>query len=417
MNKVLRHSINISIKELLGHVETQQYTKQTLESLFRSLVETIIDSRENSLVLLNLKNEEPFQGLLSRLKYSEAEVYNYSGSIDFRPVELKDAVNDEFLIIISDWFSVILFWNVNDFIYDGFCELNPVYVKEVVEHLQAISYCEHLEQKLETIKKDRRHNSKFNSILTKLLLSLETSQRDLICADSEFGISQVNNAISHSDFERFCSAMFHELRNPLGVVDIYAEIIQKNFKQVNADENTFESLNKSINFIKQAVHNMDKILYDLKESYKPLELNKEELNLKDLIQEVVDFMSVSFQEKKVNLSLKNNVENEIEISGDKGKLYQVFLNLLKNALEATEQGDFVEVNLQESESTYELLFIDNGIGVTDEVVQQMFLPYFTTKEDGSGIGLYLSRKIIETHGATLQVENNDKTIFRITFNK
>ena len=168
-------------------------TRQTLVSLFRCLLETIIESKHNSIILLKLKNTDSFSGLINRLIYSDCNVYTYSENIEnnkFKNIELKQSglKNDEFLIVIADRFSATLYWDetTSDLeLCEGFYSLNPADAIQITDYLQSISYSKDLETNLTEIKQDRRHNERFTLILKKLISSIEGHQRDLICANAE----------------------------------------------------------------------------------------------------------------------------------------------------------------------------------------------------------------------------------------
>ena len=93
---------------------------------------------------------------------------------------------------------------------------------------------------------------------------------------------------------------------------------------------------------------------------------------------------------------------------DKNKIYQVLLNLLKNALEATGEGKKVGVTVDEADGEKIIRIKDEGTGIKPEILPKIFRAYFTTKEGGSGIGLSLSKNIIEKHGGELTLISNSE---------
>ena len=95
---------------------------------------------------------------------------------------------------------------------------------------------------------------------------------------------------------------------------------------------------------------------------------------------------------------------------------QVFINLFKNAMEALigTPGALISITGQTSDNQTVIEFTDNGPGITDYAMQHLFVPFFTTKEGGSGIGLHLSRQLVRLHGGTLNVQSvPGKTSFTI----
>jgi len=111
---------------------------------------------------------------------------------------------------------------------------------------------------------------------------------------------------------------------------------------------------------------------------------------------------------------------DMEIFADENLISQVLINLTKNALQANEknpEGKIQIIGGFNSEHHPEIRVIDNGPGIPDEILEQIFVPFFTTRENGSGIGLSLSRQIMRLHGGSLQVRSvpNKETVFSLIF--
>ena len=110
---------------------------------------------------------------------------------------------------------------------------------------------------------------------------------------------------------------------------------------------------------------------------------------------------------------------DISIEADEGQLSHVFINLLKNAMQAVENVTEPEIVISASRSSAghgEIKIIDNGPGIPPEIMDQIFIPSFTTKENGSGIGLSLTRQIIRNHGGTIEVASSPgNTRFTLKF--
>ena len=105
------------------------------------------------------------------------------------------------------------------------------------------------------------------------------------------------------------------------------------------------------------------------------------------------------------------------IEGDKAKLKQVFLNLVKNAIEAMEDGGNLRIDSEQTGDRVEITITDNGRGISQENIEKIFVPFFTTKEKGSGLGLSISKGIIEDHAGssfTLESKVGQGTAIKIT---
>jgi signal transduction histidine kinase len=106
------------------------------------------------------------------------------------------------------------------------------------------------------------------------------------------------------------------------------------------------------------------------------------------------------------VSLKLEVEaGPTTVRGDGEKLRQAFLNIVLNALQATPKGGDVTISCRQSDTGWLIAFRDTGTGIDAETKARIFEPFFTTKPDGTGLGLAVTRKIIEAHHGTLEVES------------
>lgn len=417
---------NSSIRTLMNHITCEMYTKQTLVSLFRCLVETIIESGSNAVILIKIKDTKDFQGLLNRLKYSGSRTYSYSEtseSDNFKSIQLNntDLINDEFLVIIADRFSACLFWEETNSeilnLYQGFCSLNPEDSKKITDHLQIITNSKSLEKDLDEVRQDRRSNEKFTTILRKFTESFENQQRDLICANTE--INELHEKADQSEklasVGQLCSTIAHEIRNPLGMINLYAKLISKNIENL-PDKEAIESLNNSASIITSATANLEDLLTQLLDFSKPLKINKSEDNIELAVNEVVNLVKPAFNEKMVNIALKNDLSSNIKLKFDRAKISQCLLNIVKNALEASNKDDLVEVILaSKGNKAVSVTVKDQGTGILPKDRIKLFTPFYTTKKEGTGLGLAQAKKIVEAHGGNLNIVSSDTsgTIFEL----
>lgn len=132
-------------------------------------------------------------------------------------------------------------------------------------------------------------------------------------------------------------------------------------------------------------------------------------------------LALQGQEKSVPVSIKIDVEpTDLLLYADEDQIGQVVLNLLKNALQALSGEGQGEIRIEAREAERGAIVVDvsdNGKGMPAEVAENVFVPFFTTKQDGSGIGLSLSRQIMRLHGGSLILKSTrpEGTVFRLTF--
>ncbi len=414
MKKPLKYNSKVSIKDLFDYIEPDSYTRQTIATIFRCFLETIIENRYPSVILARLKNLQGFQGLLNRLKYTESKVYSYSGNIEeFKQVKLEHPglENDEFLVIIAERFSACIYWNESESdvfgLCEGFCSMNPEDAKLIIELLQDVAYDSNVEKDLSEVLQDRRNNEKFTTILRKLVTSLESRQRDLICANTELkDLCQKSLQTEKlATLGGLCSTIAHELRNPLGMIDLHAKIILKSVEKLEVKGT--ETLLNSANILSKATQNLEKLLTELIDYSKPMILEKTQTNLEKHLLEVVGLVQPSFEERKVGILFENLLNNNYKILFDAPKLYQAVLNLVINALEISKPGDAVKIvaDYNQEDNLILIKISDEGPGISSANLEKIFTPYFTTKSQGTGLGLAQSRKILEAHGGSLFISS------------
>lgn len=401
---------NTSIKEILSEIPLEMYTGQTLISLFRCLLETVFDNSENSAVLLKLADQGYLGGLLNRLKYSKTRVFAFSESADdalFSPVLLDKKLlqGEEFLIIIADRFTACLYWEgtINDIteLHQGFCSLNPHEVNLVVNQLKKVTSDKTLSNVIDNIKPDRRDNERFTSILRKTASVFDVQQRDLICLDSE--LEELRNRAAQQsidDLTKAMSSFAHEIRNPLSSISMYAKIIAKNLDGLS-DEKA-EICHNAADVINTATDRLNGFLTEILNYSKPLSMNIQQVDGKEVVDEIVNLMNPIAQEN--GHSVICDVQEKFLVNADKAKLSQVLLNLVKNGLES--EGN-VLVSAEASDDKVTIMITDNGKGITSENQQKLFQPFFTTKKDGSGIGLAYSQKTIKAMGGFIELMSSD----------
>jgi signal transduction histidine kinase len=135
---------------------------------------------------------------------------------------------------------------------------------------------------------------------------------------------------------------------------------------------------------------------------KPVELR--DCSIREELETIVTLVAKDAQDHGISLRLEPGAEPAI-IRGDGEKLRQAFLNIVINSLQATPAGGSVNIVLNKSETGFEISFRDSGSGIAADNLQRIFEPFYTTKADGTGLGLAVTRKIIEGHGGRMDIES------------
>ncbi|MDH5560735.1 MAG: ATP-binding protein [Deltaproteobacteria bacterium] len=196
----------------------------------------------------------------------------------------------------------------------------------------------------------------------------------------------------------------HEVRNPLNSIGITIQRLQYEY-QPQDDEDAKEYLSLT-GLMKKEVARINQIISDFLGFAKPFEPKSAYFSIDDFLNESITLFLSEANEKGV-MVLKNFRPHDKEFYGDREKLIQVFLNLLKNALDATStNGEIGVASVLKKDGTWVLSVIDNGEGIDKKQLNHIFDIYFTTKENGTGLGLYISRKIINAHFGSIELIPN-----------
>ncbi|HHT38243.1 MAG TPA: HAMP domain-containing histidine kinase [Mollicutes bacterium] len=191
----------------------------------------------------------------------------------------------------------------------------------------------------------------------------------------------------------------HEIKNPIAVCKGYLEM----FDPKNEDH-----LKRYIPIIRQEIERTLTIMTDFTNLTK-LTVDKRKMDIMVLLNDVVEIASVLASEKKIEFE-HNLSDDEVYIYGDYDRLKQVFINVIKNAMEAIplNKKGLIKVNAKLTRGNITIIIEDNGVGMNKEVKDKMGEPFFTTKKNGTGLGIKLSNEIIEEHKGLLEYKSKPK---------
>jgi PAS domain S-box-containing protein len=201
----------------------------------------------------------------------------------------------------------------------------------------------------------------------------------------------------------FVSSLAHEISQPLAAILSYAEAAQRIF--AGREPELQEILQYIINDNQRATDVVQRLRILLKKSkptFEPLDINI-------LVKDTVELAKTHIMIR--NIALKFELDRQLPlVPGDRIQLQQVLLNLISNSLEAMEEsGDFHELLIRTSSEDAGTMMIevkDSGSGISAQSMSKLFTHFFTSKPNGLGMGLAISRSIIEAHGGRLEAKNN-----------
>jgi nitrogen fixation/metabolism regulation signal transduction histidine kinase len=199
----------------------------------------------------------------------------------------------------------------------------------------------------------------------------------------------------------------HEIKNPLTPIKLSAERLQHKLAD-RLEPKYADILQRSTRTIVQQVEAMKEMVNDFSEYAKPSKKQTIDIDLPGLVQEVLALYAL-----QSGVEFKADYETGLlMINGDPVNIRQVLHNMIKNALEAIDAKGQIEINLhrvqKNSTDFIEIALYDDGPGIKEQQVEQIFEPYVTTKTKGTGLGLAIVKKIIEEHGGAIWVDTSRK---------
>lgn len=203
---------------------------------------------------------------------------------------------------------------------------------------------------------------------------------------------------------QMAAGMAHEIRNPLGGVQLYASLLERDLA------GQAEPL-KWVGKISKAVDTLDSIVSDILAFTQEQTCHKTDVQVVGLIYEVLDYLQGQAAAREAVVEVSSS-PSHVTVQADVNMLRRVLFNLLRNALDAIEVGGSVAVRVEAAESDGGGVWIsvsDTGAGIAAEVKGQMFNPFFTTKDTGTGLGLTIVHQLVECHGGLVSAENNEQS--------
>jgi len=206
---------------------------------------------------------------------------------------------------------------------------------------------------------------------------------------------------------RMAAGVAHEINNPMAIINekagLMMDLIQ--FAPDFPDKEKFLSLTASIS---KSVDRVREITHRLLGFARRMDVNIEIMNLNEVIKEVLGFLEKEMMYRNIDLRLQLD-ESLSKIASDRGQLQQVFLNILNNALEAVSDGGIISITSFERDvDTVGVSIQDNGSGMSQEVKEHIFEPFYTTKKiSGTGLGLSITYGIVKKLGGEIEVQSKE----------
>jgi len=206
--------------------------------------------------------------------------------------------------------------------------------------------------------------------------------RELQTADRLAAISRVSGGVAH------------EVKNPLNAILLHVEVARAKLSRGETD------LEPQMEIISREILRLDRVVKTFLDFTRPVELNLSDVPLQELLAEIVELARPQAESAKIRIGVEQEAE-EVEVRVDHDLLIQAFLNIVVNAMQAMPEGGELRFASSASEESAEIRISDTGSGIPPELREKIFRLYFTTKKEGSGIGLAMAFRIVQLHDGTI----------------
>ncbi len=204
---------------------------------------------------------------------------------------------------------------------------------------------------------------------------------------------------------RVIASIAHEIRNPLGIIRSSAELL---LKRSTSSQDT--GTTRILQAIFDEARRLSQTVSDFLDYARPRQIKQVQVNLSGVISQALAFLEPEFASRKIHAEYSDLTNAQALVLGDTDMLYRAFYNIMSNAIQAMKNTGILRITLASAPATGEtptlrIVFHDSGDGFAAETLPHILDPFFTTKDDGTGLGLPIVSSIITSHGGSLTLEN------------
>lgn len=253
------------------------------------------------------------------------------------------------------------------------------------------------------------NNEKIKILLSSSVFYVKEDQFKLIVLQN---VDDTINRTESEAWKKLLSVMTHEIMNSIAPISSLADTLQTKVKlsSGNVSDNEFmNDLDAGIESIKNRSEGLLRFAKTYRSLNKVTELNLSKVLVNDLFENIKILMQASLESKDIDLVFINNTP-DLHIEIDRYLIEQVIINLILNAVEACKNSDDPKIMVSaekniKSQSIIKIL--DNGTGIPEDIIDNVFIPFFSTKKNGSGVGLSLSKQIMILHRGKILIKSKE----------
>ncbi|GLB60286.1 sensor histidine kinase [Cytobacillus sp. NCCP-133] len=292
--------------------------------------------------------------------------------------------------------------------------------------------CKHVSRKYEGLEEDFTFENEFGKKVIKQSSSpLLDENHEVIGVLTTFWdvtkIRKLEKHIQRSEqlvaIGQMTAGLAHEVKNPLGTVQLASDLIASEVKDLTVStaeaEASVEMIAEAAKDIQDEIQRLDLLVRRFLQFSRKNKKDETVFSVKTSAAETLQLLSHQFRKKKITARLNAEGEDYF-IKGDRNQMIQAFINIFINSIEAVSLNGTISVAMKAAaHGTIEIEIKDDGIGIPQQKIKRIFNPFFSTKQEGTGLGLWITHEIISSHNGQIEVESEmgEGTSFLISLKK
>jgi signal transduction histidine kinase len=213
---------------------------------------------------------------------------------------------------------------------------------------------------------------------------------------------KLNHAERAAVIGRLTQSVAHEVRNPLNVINLSIDHVSS--KLAPEDEVKRKQFTRILSSIKDEVARLKHLVSDLLNYGRPAQLTVKTIDMRDLVEETISLVKPQADVQGVEITVEED-EEPAQVQADRERLKSCLSNIAINALQAMPGGGHLTARVHRLDGVVEVSISDTGVGISEEAIGKVFEPYFSTKQSGFGLGLAVTKKIVEDHSGSVEVSS------------
>ena len=216
--------------------------------------------------------------------------------------------------------------------------------------------------------------------------------------------AELNRLERFTALGQLAGGLAHEIKNPLNFISLAVDQLRARYAPELANDR--ENFLRQLGMMKGEIHRLSELIQSFLHYGKPIEVRTAPTDVRMLVRDVLALSESRMRSQGIE-AIEEGHEVPTILNVDTEKLRTCFINVVANAVQAMPDGGRLRIGYRRGQENFVMTFSDSGAGIDPDVMAHVFEPFFTTKREGIGLGLFLSRAIMEGHGGTIAIGPND----------